>query len=83
MEKEVKKRRKPIENKPNSVKSISFSGDEGYEALRILNENNHTLGNSGLIIDLLRIYDSYKNIIGLTSDDEAIQSLKVKLGVSI
>lgn len=83
MEKIIKKRRVTKENKPKNVKSISFSGDEGYEALGILEKNNHILGNSGLVIDLLRIYGKYKEKENTTSDDEAVKMLSLKLGVEI
>lgn len=81
MDKEIKRRRPSIENKTKRVKSVSFSGDEGYEALDILDNNNHTLGNSGLIIDLLRIYNAYKKSVNLDNDDDVIFKLKNDLDV--
>lgn len=77
----VKHRRKPVKNKPKKVVSISLSGNEGYKALESLDGTNHTLGKSGLVIDLIMIFKNQKELWAGKSDDEIIQGIKEELGL--
>lgn len=81
METEIKRRRPPKQGKKKIVKSISFSGEEGYKALEVLENNNHTLGMSGLVIDLLLIFEGHKERLDLHSDDVVIEMLKKNIGL--
>lgn len=84
-EKIVKRRRKPQQGKSKRVTTVSFSGDEGYEALDFASATDHTLGRSGLIIDLLLAYKHFKKNSEYKdlSDDEAIEKLKELINLNI
>ena len=81
MKTEIQRRRNPNKSKPKKTISLSLSGDEGYEALEVLNGTNHIFGKSGLVIDLTRYFKELKEFYGLNhmKDEEIITYLTLKL----
>lgn len=72
-------RRKVVSDKPKIVRVVSFSGDEGYNALDIYDNSKHRLGKSGLVIDLLLMYEKAFALFGESAIEELEKYLDRKI----
>lgn len=76
---DISHRRKAVLDKPKVVRVVSFSGDEGYKALEIYDNSKHRLGKSGLVIDLLLIYEKAFSVFGDCAIEEMEKYLDRKI----
>ena len=63
------------EKKPKVPVGFSFSGERGYEALRIIEEERGNYSKSGLIVDLVLMFQKAKRILGTENTIAKIEIL--------